>query len=67
MTLHSYHPDTHTQGLFPGCPRCEEHATNPRATLDQANLARLADGRIFTSLDRKAASNLGLNLDMDTT
>lgn len=58
MTTHIYHLDTHEHGLFPGCPRCEEHAEHPESSLDAENIGRIRSGRIFTELDEKAATNL---------
>jgi len=58
MTVHSIHPDTHTHGLYPGCPRCEEHAARPEVGLDRVNTARLLSGKSYTTLDRIAAVNL---------
>lgn len=43
MTVHSYHPDTHTHGLQDDCERCDEHAEHPEASLDRMNLALLRD------------------------
>ena len=60
MTLHTYHPDSHSNGLQPGCPRCQEHAEHPERGLDSQNLARLRAGVLITSLDRQAARNLGI-------
>lgn len=41
MTVHAYHPDTHTHGLADDCPRCLEHARHPLNSLDLENLAAL--------------------------
>lgn len=43
MSVHSYHPDTHTHGLADGCERCAEHAENPFLSLDQLNLLSLQE------------------------
>lgn len=48
MTVHSFHPDTHTEGLADGCERCTEHAEDPFASLDDNNLRALLE-RIETS------------------
>lgn len=58
MTVHSYHPDSHTAGLANDCPRCQEHAAHPERGLDSTNLARLRAGHTYTALDRAAAQNL---------
>jgi hypothetical protein len=60
LTSHIYHPDVHTHGLFPGCPRCKELAASP-AQLDQAMRRRLADGHIESFLDLQAAHLLGVD------
>lgn len=63
MTVHSYHPDSHTHGLADGCPRCAEHAAHPAASLDGENLRALAE-RIAEGLvprsenERRAMENL---------
>jgi hypothetical protein len=48
MTVHAYHPDTHTHGLADDCPRCAEHARLPWQSLDRENLTalrqRIAEG-----------------------
>lgn len=41
MTVHSYHGDTHTEGLVDNCERCAEHAENPFGGLDDRNLMAL--------------------------
>ena len=43
MSSHSYHPDTHTNGLADKCPRCQEHAERPFNSLDDENLQNLVD------------------------
>lgn len=58
MTTHVYHQDTHTHGLAPECPRCQEHAEHPAASLDSINIARLLRGEVHTPLDRKALEAL---------
>lgn len=39
--IHTWHPDTHTHGLADGCPRCDQHAEHPEASLDRQNQALL--------------------------
>jgi hypothetical protein len=34
VSVHSYHPDTHTHGLADDCERCAEHAMRPWLGLD---------------------------------
>lgn len=58
MTTHIYHEDSHTHGLFPGCPRCQEHAEHPERGLDSENTERLLRGDILSTLDRIARENL---------
>lgn len=58
MTAHIYHPRSHTHGLHPDCPRCQEHAAHPEQGLDPVNRARLLAGEIHTELDQVAADNL---------
>lgn len=41
MATHTYHPDSHTNGLADDCPRCAEHAEHPVESLDAANLLAL--------------------------
>ena len=41
MTTHSYHPDTHENGLADNCERCLEHAQEPFDNLDDENLTNL--------------------------
>ncbi len=41
MTMHTFHPDTHENGLADDCPRCAEHAEHPIQSLDQENLMRI--------------------------
>jgi len=41
MTIHSIHPDTHTDGLSDDCLRCTEHAEHPELSLDAANIGNL--------------------------
>ncbi|HSE44886.1 MAG TPA: hypothetical protein VLA89_06115 [Gemmatimonadales bacterium] len=41
MSAHTYHPDSHENGLADDCPRCEEHAENPILSLDNENLHEL--------------------------
>ena len=41
MSTHRPHPDSHDFGLADDCERCAEHAANPTATLDGANLRKL--------------------------
>ncbi|MBI3936386.1 MAG: hypothetical protein HY323_05370 [Betaproteobacteria bacterium] len=49
MSVHVFHPDTHTAGLQDGCERCREHADAPWLSLDEHNLRalieRLRDGK----------------------
>lgn len=54
MTSHSYHPRSHTHGLHPGCPRCEQLADDPETGLDAENRARILAGEIYTELDQRA-------------
>lgn len=55
MSTHTVHPDIHTHGLADGCPRCEEIASNPLASLDTENLNLLL-GRMTTSLPPRSAN-----------
>jgi hypothetical protein len=57
MTVHSAHPDSHTNGLDMDCPRCQQLAEHPEG-LDRDNLRRLLTGRIYTVLDRYVAEKL---------
>jgi hypothetical protein len=41
MTVHSYHPDLHENGLADDCPRCAELAEHPFQGLDTRNLTAL--------------------------
>ncbi len=41
MSVHSYHPDSHTHGLADDCERCDEHARRPWLGLDSHNLTVL--------------------------
>lgn len=42
MTVHRFHPDNEPHAiLYPNCDRCEEHASDPTASLDNDNLAAL--------------------------
>lgn len=41
MTQHTFHPDSHREGLADGCPRCAEHAADPLAGLDREMVERL--------------------------
>ena len=45
MSAHSYHPDSHTNGLADDCERCAEHAEN-LDSLDQDNLRALYERRL---------------------
>ena len=65
MTIHTYHPDSHTHGLHPDCPRCQEHAEHPHESLDAWNRARLLCGDVFTDLDRQALAVLRQRGDND--
>lgn len=44
MSVHSFHPDSHTHGLADNCERCAEHAANVY-TLDNDNLRALYELR----------------------
>lgn len=37
MATHTFHPDTHENGLADGCPRCDELAAQP-LNLDSENM-----------------------------
>ncbi len=41
MSVHTLHPSIREHGLGDGCPRCAEHAEDPVAGLDDANLRDL--------------------------
>jgi len=41
VSAHTVHQDTHSFGLADECPRCEEHASYPLASLDDENLEQL--------------------------
>ena len=41
MASHTLHPDTHTDGLADGCPRCDQHAVHPLESLDETNITAL--------------------------
>ncbi len=43
VTSHAPHPDIHTDGLADRCPRCDQHAVDPFASLDQDVLRILAE------------------------
>ena len=49
MTVHVFHADVHAVGLVDDCPRCEELAEDPLASLDEDLLVdleqRIAEGR----------------------
>ena len=66
MTVHTYHPDSHTHGLADNCPRCAEHAAHPRGSLDDDNLyalhRRIADGLPPRSENERIAMK---NMDRD--
>ncbi len=51
--MHIDHPDTHTAGLHPDCPRCQAQAKQP-TELDSANLRRIWRGEFHTRLDVEA-------------
>ena len=59
MSSHIYHPDMHEHGLADGCPRCEEHAMRPAASMDEGNLAtlryRIANNWPARSMNESAA------------
>lgn len=56
---HIPHPDVSTEGLRPGCPRCEEQARRPVTTLDLENILRLLVRReVRTTLDEVALGHL---------
>lgn len=57
MTVHSYHPPSHTHGLDDDCERCAQLARNPGA-LDSENRARLLAGKVYTERDRQAKEAL---------
>ena len=42
-TIHSWHPDTLVVGLQDSCPRCEQHAAHPWASLDREHKAQLRE------------------------
>ena len=65
MASHSLHPDSHAHGLADGCPRCDEHAKDPLAGLDNENIGVLAKRIALgwtprSTNERKAMENLGL-------
>lgn len=62
MTTHIFHEDSHTHGLCDDCPRCQEHAEYPAASLDTENINRLLNGHCFSELDRIAADKLQVAL-----
>ena len=41
MASHTYHPDTHTEGLADDCPRCDQHAVMPLEGLDEINITAI--------------------------
>jgi hypothetical protein len=49
MVSHTYHPDTHTNGLADDCERCKQHTERPWVSLDETNLEVLR-GRIALDL-----------------
>lgn len=56
MTAHIFHPDVHTYGLCPECPRCQEHAAHPEG-LD-TDTALLILSHPISALDHEARSRL---------
>ena len=61
-STHTYHPDSHTEGLADTCPRCFEHSSHPFDSLDMVNIARLKRGDIKSALDKRAAENMQTDL-----
>jgi hypothetical protein len=74
MTIHIYHPQVwdpkfHPDGgpvLDDECPRCQEHAEHPEATLDPLHQTKLMDmfvsgGPYLSDLDRRAAGQLWIH------
>ena len=50
MSIHTPHPDSHTNGLADGCPRCAEHAED-LVSLDADNLRSLWERMIAFERD----------------
>lgn len=66
LTVHTPHPDSHSHGLADSCPRCQEHAAHPAASLDRENLLRLLRGECHTLLDEVAAQKLADAISLGT-
>ena len=61
MTAHIVHPRIREYGLADGCPRCAEHAEAPWNTLDDRNLADLAERAVWRSPVRSHTEGLALD------
>jgi hypothetical protein len=70
VSVHTPHPPIETAGLHDGCPRCDEHARDPFATLDESTLRhlglRIHQGRPARS-DNEARAMAVLNRAMQHT
>lgn len=56
MTTHIFHADVFTHGLYPDCPRCQEHAAQPEY-LELELRTRILTAPL-TSLDHEARERL---------
>lgn len=61
-TVHGAHPDIHTNGLADQCLRCDQHAVDPFASLDEdvlrALALRLRDGEPARSDNERRAMDV---------